>query len=202
VRDLAQKYRWFDTAHDLSWTVSIVEGRHADDVVRAYGGDPMRPVGHRTYRDATVPVQEFGRYFHVQVRTEGRHVVAIENNGWTGKFPEIARRVSRGSARFFSVYWNVNGPCSVVQAIGGQVSAFFDPLYVETGEGPQAGEIYPDWLERVTIDPAHVRSTALALADAQTGLMIRHEWLETAMPTYRIPDPHVMLRHVENAERA
>lgn len=199
MRDLATKYEWFDTAYDLSWTVAVIEGRAADDVVRVYGGDPEQPAGTWTYRQATVPETEFGHYFHVQTLTHDRYVVAIENNGWSGSIPEIARRASQGKARYLSVYWNVNGMSNITQAENGRVIAYFDPLYVEEGEGPQDGEIYPEWIKGLTIDAGHVRSTALALVEQQTGLAFDRSWLDTALPTYRIPDPDVMLRNVDGA---
>jgi len=57
----------------------------------------------------------------------------------------------------------------------------------------------PQWITGVTIDLDRLRSTALALMEQQTGLALDREWLNEKRPTYRIPDPDVMLKDVENA---
>ncbi|MGQ0840853.1 DUF6461 domain-containing protein [Actinokineospora sp.] len=193
---MLNRHQWADKEYDLAWTVAVVSDRNPDDVVKAYGGDPSSPMDQATFEESWVPEDNFGEYFHVQILTHGGYVIAIEQNGWTGSIPEVARRASAGG-RFFSVHWNVNGVYRIVQAAEGQVSALFDPM---SANGPvELGEVRPAWASETVFEVDHLRSTCLHVMEQQTGLAFDRNWLDRRLPLYRIPPPRVLLAGIENA---
>ncbi|HSV64508.1 MAG TPA: DUF6461 domain-containing protein [Mycobacteriales bacterium] len=181
-----RRYAWADEAHDLAWTLAVVEGLDPAGVVAAYGGDPARSVGSITFEQEQVPVGEFGKYHYLQVLARERHVLAIENNGWAGKSVEVAKGASRDRGRFFSVYWSLNANYTLTQAIDGRIVAHFDPLTVQHPAPP--GEIYPAWITDVVFTDDSLHAVLLALLEEQTGLAFAREWLTAELPAYRIPD--------------
>lgn len=178
-----RRYRWVDEDQDLSWTVAAIEGLSEADVVTLYGGDPARPRGSCTFEQAGIPQDDFGKYFHLQTVTRGRHVVAIENNGWIGRSAELAQRVSSPSSKFFSVYWSPVAT-HITQAEHGNLVADFEPLDAAPPEQP--GERLPSWLSEVIFTADGLRSTMLVAMEKQTGLVFDRRWLEQPLPTYRI----------------
>ncbi|SDD22483.1 DUF6461 domain-containing protein [Actinokineospora iranica] len=203
LSELVEKYAWAEPlARELVWCVSVVEGCDAGHVVRTFGGNPNASVGELTFREAEERVRstagEFGEFFLFQIFATGRHVVAIENNGYSGSIPEIARRASVKNGRYLSYFRNVNGDSTIIQAIGGKVTAYFEPLLTEGG--PQVGEIHPDWIFGVDFQPGSARATCFALMEQETGLAFKPEWFEAKLPTYRIPDPYVLLKDVGDAD--
>jgi hypothetical protein len=201
VQELIEQYAWVKEIE--AWTVAVIEDRPADDVVRIYGGVPDKPVGEYLFAGMT-DLQGDGVFdelrHYVQVVNAGRFVVALENNGWTGSLPDIARRCSAGSGQFFSVYWNVNAYGFVTQAIDGEVTARFDFLSPISLEPPQAGERRPAWAVGPDTDVHVVRQTCFALLEQQTGVTVDPSMLAVPRPTFEIPDPHAMLRDVDKAE--
>jgi hypothetical protein len=200
LKDMIDKYAWVNDIE--AWTVAVVSGQPADEVVRIYGGDPASPVGD--YFFAQARDLQGGAYpdplrFHLQVLSHGDHVVALENNGWSGSVPEIARRCSAHGGHFFSVYWNVNAFGMLVEAIDGKVTAYFESLYPIAPEPPQSGEVRPAWAVGPETEPGAAWPTCLALMQQQTGLAFDQRWLSTPLPTYGIPDPDELLKDVENA---
>jgi hypothetical protein len=108
------RYGWADN-EGLLWTAAVVEGRSEAEVIRGYGGDPDHPVGAMPfaatepdlYRPVPLdlpanlipaPIDE-GKVY-VQILTHGRYVVALENNGFAGADPTLARRLSQSGGRF------------------------------------------------------------------------------------------------------
>lgn len=173
----------------------MVEGKSADDLVRLYGGDPTQSIGSLTYDDATVPHEDFGKYFHLQIRACGPYVVAIENNGWTGNLPEIARRASVDDGRFFSVYWSPSAS-GILEAVNGAVTAYFDPVLFDPGS---KFDVYPAWAHESEMEIRILRAVSLAYMERQSGLEFDRTWLGEKLPTYRIPDPDLMLNGVDGA---
>ena len=108
--------------------MAVIQDRTAAEVVRIYGGNSDEPVGACFFGE-TADLQGSGYpddlKFHLQVLEYDGHVIALENNGWSGSIPEIARRCSAPEGHFFSLYWNVNGFGMLVEAIDGTVTAFF-----------------------------------------------------------------------------
>jgi hypothetical protein len=196
------KYAWVNEIE--AWTVAVIEGCPAQDVIRIYGGNPDDSIGDYLFAQMSGlqgPGEPEPLQFHVQVIDQGRHVVAIENNGWTGSLPEIARRCSVEGGRFFSVYWNVNAYGTVAQAVDGEVTAYFSSLYPISSEPPQPGDIRPEWAIGPGVDVELAWPVCFALLEEQTGVAFDPKWLSEQRPTYTIPDPHWMLRDVENADR-
>jgi hypothetical protein len=207
---LIERHTWADdySAGGIEgWTVAVIEGRSAEEVVRIYGGDPDHSVGDYTFAESydlqgePVPstggcTVDSGLSFHLQLLMHGNAVIALENNGYSGTLPEIARRCSADGAQFFAIYWSMTSNPRITQAIDGRVTA-----YVETfaGDKPYVGEPAPPWLTGISIELDHLRATAMALMEQQTGLAFDREWLNEKRPTYRIPDPDVMLRDVAEA---
>ena len=159
--------------------------------MRIYGGDPTR----RTSLTMTEGADDVGA-FYLQVFPHGSSVVALENNGWSGTVPEIARRASAGG-RFLSVHWNVNGLFRVTEAIKGTVTAYFEP---SPGAGPVApDDVVPAWASDIEFTAGPLRATCFALVEVETGVAFERQWCEATLPTYRVPDPDVLLTGVANA---
>ncbi|MGQ0841750.1 hypothetical protein [Actinokineospora sp.] len=196
MRDLAERYAWFDQARDMDMTLAVIRGHSVGEVVSLYGGNPAEPVDMVPFQQAFVSEEDFGRYFHLQVKSRPGYVVAIEPNGWSGNVPEIARRASAGGGHFFSVYWSPSAS-GVLQAIDGTVTACFDPvLFDPTAEF----DVNPTWASETdfaTVD--RLRSTCLTLLEQQTGLAVERAWFDEPLPTYRIPDPDELLKNVKDA---
>ena len=200
LKQLTDKYSWLMEID--AWTVAIVKGRSTDEIIRIYGGDPATPVGYFGFGEMA-DLQGRGEpeslRFHMQAFSVGSHVIVLENNGWHGSMPEIARRCSAGEGRFFSVYWNINAFGFVTEAIAGKVAAQFEHLYPLA---PQASphERRPEWAIGPDVDVEVARQTCFALMEQQTGVAFDPYWLGERRPTFRIPDVHWMLRDVPNAE--
>jgi hypothetical protein len=201
LEELIGKYAWVNDIE--AWTVAVIEGKTRDDMIRIYGGDPGNSVGDYYFAqmaDLQGPGDPEHLRFHVQVFTHGSFVVAVEENGWTGSLPEIARRCSAGGGQFFSVYWNVNAFGLLTQAIDGKVAARFEALYPIAPDPPQPNEIRPPWAVGPEPDVGLSWQICMALMEQQTGLAFDQQWLSDPRPTYRIPNPHWMLRDVENVD--
>lgn len=197
MRQLIDKYAWITAYDTLGWTAAVIHGRTEAEVINIYGGNPDQPLEPRPFEDALVPDEHFGTWFYLQTVTTGDTVVAIENNGWTGTIPEIARRASAGGGQFFSVSWTVEGRWRILQAKNGQVTASFDVLHAVNRTDPF--DKLPAWLDHVDLSDDSLDATCLAVLEQQTGVAFDRRWLTAPLPTYRIPDPDVMLKDVKNA---
>ncbi|TWP45948.1 hypothetical protein FKR81_37645 [Lentzea tibetensis] len=192
--ELNQKYDWVKHL-DVVLTFAVVSGRSVDDAVRTYGGNPAEPQLMTTVEAEDAALDDEG-HAYVQVFAHQGAVVALENNSWSGTIPEIARRASADGGHFFSVHWNVNGAFQVVEADGGKVTAFFDPMRVGAND---PGEVQPAWLDDVHFEPGQLRTACLTLVERQSGIVFAQEWLVKKLPTYRIPDVDELFRSVEGA---
>jgi hypothetical protein len=179
------RYLWADGDLDLAWTVAAIEGTTAQAAVAAYGGEQQTEfVGRMEFAQAFVPEGDLGEYFLIQVKSHGRHVVVIENNGWLGTRTEIAQRVSKGGKRFFSVYWSPSGD-RLVEAADGRLVTSLEPLSI--GDAAGEGHNRPDWLRDIAFTTDGLHSTMLAVLEQRTGLAVHRQWLDEQLPTYRIP---------------
>ncbi len=192
---LTEKYAWADKDPDFVCTLAVVTGSSPRGLVRTYGGNPDE-AAHLTFTDAWPSQADFGTHFNVQVFTEDTFTVAIEPNGWTGDVPEIARRAS-AHGHFVSAYWSMSGVARITEATDGKVTAHFDPFAVGYSGG--MGDLQPDWVEDASFDLDRPNASCLAAVELRTGLVVKAEWFGHELPTYRIPDPDVMLKDVENA---
>jgi hypothetical protein len=86
-----------------------------------------------------------------------------------------------------------------VQAVDGQVIAYFEPLFADEPE--QIGDVQPGWIDGVTVDTETLWATCFALMEQQTGLVFDRAWFDQKLPTYRIPDPDVLLKEVPDARK-
>ena len=200
--DVVASYRWVKDIE--AWTVAVIDGATADQVIRTYGGEPASPVGEYPFAQM-FDLQGPGGpdeplRFHLQAFQVGPQVVALENNGWTGAMPEIARRLSTGTGRFFSVYWNVNAYGSLLQAIDGTVTAYFEMLYPLSPDEGQ-WERRPAWAIGPETEVEVARQTCMALLRSQTGVAVDQRWLGEPRATYRIPDPDHMLRDIDDPRK-
>ena len=199
MRDLINKYAWADEDDDLVLTLGVFLPGSILKATSIYGAEPQ-DVDVLTHYDAWVPQQDFGSYFHVQIvraldSVDGP-VVAIEPNGWTGAVPEIARRASMDGC-FFSVHWSMSGNRRIVEAVSGKVTAFFNPFLIAEPGG--MGDVVPDWVEGVVFDINQPNATSFAAVELRTGVVVERAWFTEPLPTYRIPDPDVLLADVEGA---
>lgn len=108
-------YRWVNDAFGEDGSVTMVTGMELDDVVRAFGGDPSRPLAGdvRSWPDRLV------------VGTIGDVVVAIQFAGWESSRPEVLRRVSaRGLAA--TSWWSITGATRFGLAKNGAVLDLFE----------------------------------------------------------------------------
>jgi|SRR5262249_15329216 len=183
-----RSYRWADEAHDLAWTVAVISGRRADDVVTLYGADPGSP------EELSFGEAEQERNEHLadpnsaergllQVLTRDGHVVVIEPNGWLGAEPQRARKISEDHCHFFSIYWSPVAT-RIVQAVDGQLVADFEPLFTDRASRP-AGR-YPDWIDEYLWPADGLQSTMLVALAEQTGVAFDRQWLYRRLPTYRV----------------
>ncbi|XVV02480.1 DUF6461 domain-containing protein [Actinosynnema sp. CA-248983] len=200
TESLAAKYAWVDQIE--AWTVAVVRGCAADEVLRIYGGDLASSVGDYPFAQMA-DLQGDGvadLKFHAQLLDVAGRVVVIENNGWSGSLPEIARRCSADGGEFFSVYWNVNAFGMVTAAASGKVTAHFEHLY-PFAPNTEPHEVRPDWAVGPEVDVASARRVCFALMEQQTGVVFDATCLAEARPTYRIPDPHWLYRDVDDADQ-
>lgn len=198
--DLVRKYAW--VCEIEAWTVAVIAGKASADVATVYGVREDSLVGDHNFgqlRDLQGQDSLELRH-HVQIFEHDRHVVVVENNGWSGGHPEIARRSSMKSGRFFSVYWNANAFGFVTEAKGGAITARFEMLY-PIAPSQESGEIRPRWAIGPEPNAAVVRQTCFALMEQQTGVAFEPYWLGQQFPTYRVPDPHALYRDVENVDK-
>lgn len=189
--ELSEKYGWIKHL-DVVLTFAVVSGHTIDEVVRIYGGNPAEPLLMTTVEAEDAALDDEG-HAYVQVFEHQGVTIALENNSWTGTIPEIARRASANEAHFMSVHWNVNGAFQVVEAIDGEITAFFDPMRVDAND---PGEVQPTWLDEAHFQPGHHRTACLALVERQSEIVFEQEWLAKKLPTFRIPDVDELLRDV------
>lgn len=194
MRDLIDRYHWVQRL-DIVLTFAVVTGSTEGDIVRVYGGDPEKRLA-LTMTEAEDAALDDGGASYFQVMTHGASVVALENNGWSGTVPEIARRASAGG-RFLSVHWNANGLFRITEAIDGKVTASFEPTFDAEQAAPD--DVIPTWASSVDFNPVRLRATCLAIVEARTGVTFDRRWCDDKLPTYRVPDPDELLTGVENA---
>lgn len=108
-------YRWVNDAFGEDGSVTMVTGMELHDVVRAFGGDPSRPLAGdvRSWPDRLV------------VGTIGDVVVAIQFAGWESSRPEVLRRVSAQGLAATS-WWSITGATRFGLAKNGAVVDLFE----------------------------------------------------------------------------
>lgn len=198
--ETVRKYLWVNDIE--AWTVAVISGPAAREVIRIYGGDPAEPmIGLRFAEldDLRVRSDDAIR-FHLQVTSRAGVVVAVENDGYSGAFPEIARRCSANGGSFMSVYWNIHAAGNVTQAVDGVIVASFEPLYPLAPDEGQ-WERRPEWAIGPEVELGLTRQVCMAQLEQQTGVEVRQSWLSEPSPTFRVPEPYFLYRDVEGADR-
>lgn len=193
-------YAWVNRVEGI--TVAVMRRRPVEEVLAIYGRGGAEPVGDAVFEDMDAhrgPDLDRLELF-VQVLTLPAHTVTLEHNGYSGAFPEIARRCSSDGGSFFSVYWNVDAAGMITQAVDGAIVASFESLY-PLGPDEQPWERRPAWAIGPEVEPALVRQVGMALLEQQTGVAVEREWLARPHPAYRIPEPYALYRDVEGADR-
>ncbi|MBY8852490.1 DUF6461 domain-containing protein [Saccharothrix sp. MB29] len=176
------RYAWADTAYDLSWTLAVVSNRTTDEVRATYGAD--QKIGTLTFDQANAErIEHLDEYGLVQLKNYGRHVLAVEPNGWVGSFPEVALKLSSPTGFFFSVYWSVNGH-QLLQASDGKVTGRFDPTFIGLPAG--ANDMLPGWVGDDDFSIEQLRSNSLTAVERVTGVSFDLTWLSEPLPTYRV----------------
>lgn len=201
LNEQIDSYGWVNDFEAL--TVAVVHGRSRDEVLRIYGADPDRPLGDHPFAQAR-ELRHLGAAAEsnlIILRPEpGPAVIALENDGYTGGVPEIARRCSADGGRFFSVYWNVNAFGTLIEAVDGTVTAYFEHLY-PLAPHAEAGEKRPSWAIGAEIGVDKAKAACFALMEQRTGVAFDRHWLNEPRPVYAIPDPHRMLKGIEGVDR-
>ncbi|MCG8917424.1 DUF6461 domain-containing protein [Actinokineospora sp. PR83] len=189
--DLVRKYDWVREIE--AWTVAVISDRTTADVAAVYGAREDSLLGDHSFGQlgGLQGQDPLTLRHHVQVFEHDHHVVTVENNGWSGSHPEVARRCSTGGGHFFSVYWNVNAFGLVTEAKDGVVTARFEMLY-PVAPSQEPGEIRPAWAIGPELETAVARQACLALMEQQTGVAFDPYWLGQQFPTYHISESHVL----------
>lgn len=195
-----ERYAWADDPElDLTWCLSVIDGSDEATVVQVFGGDPTQGTP-MTFREAEAESSEhFGQFFSAQVFAHGRHVVVIENYGYSGSVPEIARQASQGGGSFFSFHIDMNGSSTITQADDGKITAFFEPLFVNDRDLSHPWR--PEWAAATNFRLGRVQAASLAALEQQTGLAVERSWLDAKLPAYRLPDPDALLKDIDNARQ-
>lgn len=196
---LVEKYRWVNAIE--GWTVAVMRRRPVDEVVGIYGGGQAEPVGDLAFADIDRhrgPDAARLELF-VQVMAHDGHTVTLEPDGWSGAFPEIARRCSAGGGRLFSVYWNIHAAGMVTEAVDGHVVARFESIFPIAPE-PREGDLRPAWAIGPTPEADVSWQICMAHLEGRTGVEVGQGWLTRPLRTYRIPEPHRLYRTVEGAD--
>lgn len=190
---MLERHRWVQE-RDIAWTVAAVSGSSESDVIRAYGGDPDKPIGHLAFADVPwVPDDDMGDFFYLQILTHDKHVVAIEKNGWAGLNAHLAERASQGGS-FFAVYWSPVAT-RIVEAVKGELVADFEPLLAASLTGD--GDLQPAWTSEIVFTTETLEAEMMEAMEQRTGLAFDPNWLEFELTTFRIPDPRTLQEEVE-----
>lgn len=196
--ETVQKYAWVKNIE--AWTIAVSSGPAVDDVLMAYGGDPSAPLGDLTFAEVDELRAGADVEFYVQFVRHRDVVVAVENDGYSGAFPEVVRRCTGDGGWFFSVYWNIHAAGMVTQAIDGVITARFESLYPLAPE-VQPWERRPEWAIGPAVEPELSWQVCMASLERQTGVVVEPEWLTEPHPTYRIPEPYGHYQGADGADR-
>ncbi|MDI2125837.1 DUF6461 domain-containing protein [Yinghuangia seranimata] len=197
---LVERYRWAEQDGLVALTITVVAGRTEDEVVRAFGGGGQAARRLMTFRQIgdMLALPEAGSLHPMLIVSTGTCVVTIENTGYHGSIPEIARRASAGGGRFFSAYWDMHGDHQVMYAEDGDVRVVFDP--VDTRRIPAGAAVpLPRWAEGVRPDTEAPGASCLALMERVMRVRIDRDWMVKPLSAVILPDPATMFDDPEAA---
>ncbi|MBQ0983080.1 hypothetical protein KBZ10_00695 [Streptomyces sp. F63] len=195
------RYAWADANEIDSYTASVITGKTEDEVIRAFGGDPVSS-RVMTFDEAAEEQADHLYEDHnlLLVVTAGQHVITVEC-GYYGSIPEIARRASVGG-EFFSVYSSVNGHYQVMHAVDGRVDGAFDPFEMEDAAWMDPQPQLPAWAQEATFHLGSVEAESFALMERTMGVAFNPAWLETPLRTVLLPAPAALFGDSEAAWQA
>jgi hypothetical protein len=152
----------------MAATFTVVTGASADEVLTAFGADPMQPVS------LSECVEQFGIEPWVAVTEVSGAVVAVEYNGWQGSQEPVLRAASVGG-RAASMYWNVNALTRLSFARAGVVLDGFEVLSEHESPDPhvRAALAGIDFAEL-----GHMPEKGLVAVERFTGVGVRREDVE------------------------
>jgi hypothetical protein len=189
---LVERYRWAEQDGLVALTITVVVGRTEDEVIQAFGGTqaPRRIMTFRQIGDI-LALPEAGSFHPMLIVSNGSYVVTIENTGYHGSIPEIARRASAHGGRFFSAYWDMHGDHQVMYAEDGHVQVVFDP--VDERRVPVGAAVpLPRWAEGVRPDAAAPGASCLALLERVMRVRIDRDWMHEPLSAVILTDPATM----------
>ncbi|NUR88546.1 MAG: hypothetical protein HOY71_31030 [Nonomuraea sp.] len=198
---LVERYRWAEQDGLVALTITVVAGRTEDEVVQAFGAGraPRRIMTFRQIGEV-LALPEAGSFHPMLVVSAGSCVVTIENTGYHGSIPEIARRASANGGRFFSAYWDMHGDHQVMYAEDGCVQVVFDPA--DENRRPAGAVVpLPRWAEGVRPDSAAPGASSLALMERVMRVRIDRDWMVEPLSAVILPDPATMFDDPEAAWR-
>ncbi|WP_133906874.1 hypothetical protein [Actinophytocola oryzae] len=176
--------------------------RDHDEVVEIFGRGDAVAVGTAVFTELDrLRGPDPGRVEpFLQVLTRDEYTVTLEHNGWSGSFPEIARRCSADGEWFFSVCWNIHAAGMTTQAVDGVVTASFESVF-PVEPRPRGGDRRPAWAIGPEVESAVTWQVCMAHLERQTGVEVEERWLHEPHPTYRVLEPHWLYRDVDGADR-
>ncbi|MFD8499455.1 DUF6461 domain-containing protein [Amycolatopsis sp. NPDC059657] len=125
------EYRWVRKSMlSEAATVTVVSGASAEEVVRAFGGDPDEPGSF------TEMAESFGMDPWVAVLADGPAVVAVEINNYQGSHGPVLTGLSR-NGRAASMFWNINALTRLSFARDGEVLMSCEPGTQEPPDDPE-----------------------------------------------------------------
>lgn len=154
-------YRWINqSTMSESGSVTFVTGMALEDVLRAFGANPSRPLTDDVFGNR-----------RAAVGTIGDVVVVIQFWDWEGSRPEVLRRVS-AQGRAATMFWSITGATRFALAEGGEVLDLFEEWSEATS--PRVLELAHD-LDRYTSFEDVERG--LVVAERATGAALTQEFV-------------------------
>jgi hypothetical protein len=172
-------YRWVDDSSIGEWaTVTVVTGLGVDQVLKAFGADPDKPVPF----DELSEESDFGLW--VAVLPVSGTVLVVEDCGWQGTQEPVLRRAST-AGRAASMQWNTTGKTLLSFARDGTVlDMFLPPPYHQPDDADVSAA-----LDGLALDYNHPTETGLAAVERFTGYRLRRadlDRIESAGVGYRV----------------
>jgi hypothetical protein len=157
-----------------AYCFTAVVGVAPDEAIRRLGGDPAT-MDRRTFDECFWPA--VGPQW-VQVGRVGAGVLVAEHNGWRAE--EAVEELSVG-ARLACFVRDVNAVMRFLYAVDGAVLAEFDPLVdgAPAALGPA--------LDGLPFGLFAAETSALALIDRLTGVVVTPDWLGARQPAALLP---------------
>jgi hypothetical protein len=153
--------------------VTLIEAPDADQVIRAFGGDPAEAVSG-PFPSVGVSTEDPVRDRFVALQGIDGGLAVLEENGHEGRY--VVTAASRGGCAV-SMYWNVNAHTQFSYAVDGQLLVGFDALFPESRYGTEPDALV-DLMTGLFTEDQHWTGSMFTLAARTTGLTLAPDWLE------------------------